>query len=154
MHSQMPIPIYYSHFELDNSTFGIANIGRMCSRSLSVGVTRDTGHSEDFEGATAAHVLGHILNMRHDDNGESGCMYMCVVLFLASMCVSQFDISVIFVRTCIYDNGESGFMYMCVLFSASTCVSQFDISVVVGCKYVHVHVTVYAKTDHKSAKIF
>ena len=53
-------------------------------------------------GATAAHVLGHILNMEHDDNGKSDCIYMCVVLFLASTCVSQFDISVIFGCKCVH----------------------------------------------------
>ena len=52
-----------------------------------MGVTQDTGHSEASVGAIAAHELGHMLNMEHDDSGESGFMYMCVVLFLASTCV-------------------------------------------------------------------
>ena len=88
-HTHSNAHTYYSHFDLDNDTIGIAFIGRMCTHFLSVGVTRDTGRSEASVGVTATHELGHILNMRHDDNGESGCMYMCVVLFLASMCVSQ-----------------------------------------------------------------
>ena len=45
----------------------------MCSSTDSVGVTQDTGNSEQAVGATASHELGHIMNMQHDDRGECVC---------------------------------------------------------------------------------
>ena len=50
----------------------------MCSSTASVGVTQDTGRSEQAVGATASHELGHIMNMDHDDRGESVCVCVCM----------------------------------------------------------------------------
>ena len=66
----------YSHIDLTDSTTGRAFIGTMCSCTTSVGLTQDTGYSESSVGATATHELGHIMNMRHDDDCELGCMYI------------------------------------------------------------------------------
>lgn len=50
------------------NVLGIAPIGGMCSRYSSGGVTKDGGLSVAFVASIAAHELGHIFNMRHDDN--------------------------------------------------------------------------------------
>lgn len=57
----------HSGIDIDGSTVGIAYVGTMCSDRLSVGLTQDNGRSIDGVGATAAHEMGHVFNMRHDD---------------------------------------------------------------------------------------
>ena len=56
----------FSGVDLDGNTVGIANVGAMCGR-FSRGVTQDRGRSVANTGAIAAHEMGHIFNMRHDD---------------------------------------------------------------------------------------
>ena len=55
-----------SGIDLDGQTIGLAPIGAMCSR-ISAGLTQDTGTSVASVSSTAAHELGHIFNMNHDD---------------------------------------------------------------------------------------
>ena len=51
----------------------------MCNRRSSTGHTQDTGFSLSKVASIAAHELGHIFNMKHDDDG----MYVhCVFLYL------------------------------------------------------------------------
>ena len=57
----------YRGIDLTGNVAGIAYIGTMCRSSTSVGLTQGGGGSIDSVGATAAHELGHIFNMRHDD---------------------------------------------------------------------------------------
>ena len=66
-----PLPNYtYSGIDLDGSTVGIAFIGTMCTRSSSTGLTQDgLGRSLSSVTSTAAHELGHVFNMNHDDGG-------------------------------------------------------------------------------------
>ena len=52
--------------KLDGGTTGIAFLRTMCSDTHSVGVTLDKGRAISSLGRTAAHELGHILNMGHD----------------------------------------------------------------------------------------
>ena len=40
----------------------------MCRGIRSVGLTEDRGRSVESTGAIAAHELGHIFNMEHDDS--------------------------------------------------------------------------------------
>ena len=49
----------------------------MCSRLSSVGLSQDRRSGVDSVGSTAAHELGHIFNMAHDD-GQSEHMILCV----------------------------------------------------------------------------
>ena len=46
---------------------GLAFIGTMCNSRLSVGLSLDELRSLEKVGSTAAHELGHIFNMQHDD---------------------------------------------------------------------------------------
>ena len=57
---------------------GIAYIRTMCSDTHSIGVTQDRGRAINSLGATAAHELGHILNMNHDD-GSKCDIFICIV---------------------------------------------------------------------------
>ena len=57
--------------DIDGGTIGIAFVGAMCSTS-SVGLTQDGGRSLTSVIITAAHELGHIFNMQHDD-GKMVC---------------------------------------------------------------------------------
>ena len=63
------IHIMCSGIDLDNQTIGLASIGTMCSRHSSA-LVQDTGSSVAFVSSTAAHELGHNLNMQHDDTSE------------------------------------------------------------------------------------
>ncbi len=56
--------------DLQGSTVGIAFVGTMCSESGSVGLTQDGGDNTAFTASTAAHELGHIFNMEHDEEGK------------------------------------------------------------------------------------
>ena len=52
--------------DLNGNTVGIAFVRAMCSERSSVGLTQDGGRPVSSTGITAAHELGHILNMNHD----------------------------------------------------------------------------------------
>ena len=59
----------HSGIDLDGSTVGLAPVGAMCSR-ISGGLTQDTGASTAIVSSIAAHEMGHIFNMNHDDGRE------------------------------------------------------------------------------------
>lgn len=65
MHSTYVHP--YSGTEIDGSIVGLAFIGTMCNQSYSAGVAQDGGAPLDRITTLAAHELGHVFNMRHDD---------------------------------------------------------------------------------------
>ena len=64
------IRIHCSGADLDGNTIGLAPIGAMCRGFISAGLTQDTGSSVASVASTAAHELGHIFNMGHDDGRE------------------------------------------------------------------------------------
>ena len=43
----------------------------MCNSLNAIGLTQDRSNSAEFVGGTAAHELGHIFNMNHDDGTQS-----------------------------------------------------------------------------------
>lgn len=47
---------------------GNASMGTMCDSRSSVGLSQDGGRSLSSVIATAAHELGHIMNMKHDED--------------------------------------------------------------------------------------
>ena len=47
----------------------------MCSDTSSVGLTQDGGRSLTSTVSTAAHELGHIFNMGHDDGSSHAYMH-------------------------------------------------------------------------------
>ena len=62
-----------SGIDLESNYVGIAYVATMCSQLSSVGVAQDGRRRLlSFTSSTAAHELGHILNMRHD-NSPSEC---------------------------------------------------------------------------------
>lgn len=69
----------HSGIDLDNDTVGIAFTGVMCDSLRSVGVTQDGGRAVSSVSSTAAHELGHLFSMEHD-NSPSKCgnlVYIC-----------------------------------------------------------------------------
>ena len=62
------VTTFHRGIDLEEGTLGIAFFRTMCSDSVSLGVTQDGGKSLDKVGSTAAHELGHILNMEHDSS--------------------------------------------------------------------------------------
>ena len=46
---------------------GLANLGTMCNDHFSVGLSQDGRMSVEGVGSIAAHELGHLFNMEHDD---------------------------------------------------------------------------------------
>ena len=56
----------YRGIDLDGNTVGIAFLNTMCDKARSVGLSQD-GRSLSGVVTTAAHELGHIFNMKHDD---------------------------------------------------------------------------------------
>ena len=54
--------------DLNGNTVGIAFIDTVCDDRASVGIVQDGGRNLASVGVTAAHELGHLLNMRHDDS--------------------------------------------------------------------------------------
>lgn len=65
--NEVLVSIYFSGIDLDGNTIGLAPIGTMCRGSVSAALTQDTGSSVASVASTAAHELGHIFNMAHDD---------------------------------------------------------------------------------------
>lgn len=63
----LPYFLSYSGIDIDGSVVGVAFVGTMCSGSSSVGFTEDGGRTRPQVFAIAAHELGHIFNMDHDD---------------------------------------------------------------------------------------
>lgn len=55
---------------MDGNTVGVAFVGTMCRLMSSVGLSQDGGRSLSNVVATAAHELGHIFNMKHDDGND------------------------------------------------------------------------------------
>ena len=74
----------HSGIKLNGGTLGIATIGMMCLGRYSSGLAQDTGSSVAFLASIAAHELGHILNMNHDD----GRKYSCVLAICPGYCTS------------------------------------------------------------------
>ena len=60
----------YSGIDLDGRTLGIAPVGTMCRGRSAAGVTQDTGSSVAYVASIAAHELGHIFNMEHDNGSK------------------------------------------------------------------------------------
>ena len=88
-HSTLIILILTCHLrgkDLLGNAVGLAYVGTMCHDEDAVGLVEDTGGSVQSVGTTAAHELGHIFNMLHDDLGEFrhncgfswnlGCLYV------------------------------------------------------------------------------
>ena len=71
-----------SGIELDKDTVGIAYPHAMCNSELSVGVTQDGGRSLTATANTAAHELGHLLNMGHD--GKLATLNLTLNLILST----------------------------------------------------------------------
>lgn len=57
--------------DIAGNTVGYAYVGTMCTRSVAIGITQDGGGDLDSVGAIAAHELGHIFNMEHDDSSKA-----------------------------------------------------------------------------------
>ena len=57
----------HSGIDLDGGTLGVALLGTMCLGRFSSGLAQDTGSSVAYLASIAAHELGHILNMDHDN---------------------------------------------------------------------------------------
>ena len=53
--------------ELDGDTVGVAFVNTVCNLRFSVGLTQDGGRALSSVVVTAAHELGHIFNMVHDE---------------------------------------------------------------------------------------
>ena len=63
------------------STVGLAYVGTMCTRSVAIGLTQDGGGALNSVGAIAAHELGHIFNMNHDNSSKYIYLYLkCSVM--------------------------------------------------------------------------
>jgi len=71
---------------MDGEVLGIANYASMCTPSASA-VTQDRESSVAFVGTIAAHELGHVFSMSHDD-GRKCRNYM----FVAIKTLSKFGI--------------------------------------------------------------
>lgn len=61
-----PPPPFIRGIDITGNTVGLAFVGTMCSQS-NTGLTQDGGRSLAATVTTAAHELGHIFNMNHDD---------------------------------------------------------------------------------------
>ena len=57
----------HSGIDLNGGILGVSLLGTMCLGRYSSGLVQDTGSSVAFLASTAAHELGHILNMDHDN---------------------------------------------------------------------------------------
>ena len=64
------LSLYRRGIDIAGNTVGIAFVGTMCGTLSSVGLSQDRRSGVDSVGSTAAHELGHIFNMAHDD-GQS-----------------------------------------------------------------------------------
>ena len=68
------IPLLYRGVDLMGNTVGKAFVGTMCRGASSVGLSQDGGSGPVASvGSVAAHELGHIFSMQHDDDA-SECM--------------------------------------------------------------------------------
>ena len=72
--NEILISVLCSGIDLDGNTIGLAPIGVMCRGSISAALTQDTGSSVASVASTAAHELGHIFNMGHDDGRKWSCI--------------------------------------------------------------------------------
>jgi len=63
----LPLSYCFRGIDLAGTTVGIAFVGTMCRTLSSLGLTQDGGRSLTSVVSTAAHELGHILNMNHYD---------------------------------------------------------------------------------------
>jgi hypothetical protein len=61
------LPLLYRGVDLPGFTLGFAFIGTMCQGQTSVGLTQDVLGTVDTVGSIAAHELGHIFSMEHDE---------------------------------------------------------------------------------------
>lgn len=62
--------------DIEGSTIGIAFVDGMCFRQFSTGVTQDGDGNLPNVISTAAHELGHIFNMDHDEPSMNTLLYI------------------------------------------------------------------------------
>lgn len=98
--------------DINGNTVGLAFIGTMCNRLAAIGFTQDGGRSLADTISTAAHELGHIFNMNHDEGmlGCSNCIMKCLSVCLSDrwagtwqacepVCWLSLQVVTVFVRT-------------------------------------------------------
>lgn len=91
-------------------TLGVADVGTMCDPKRSCSVIEDSGLQAAF---TAAHELGHVLSMPHDDSktceklfGELGGHYLMAPLFVSLNKTSPWSPCSALYVTEFFDNGH------------------------------------------------
>ena len=96
-HLPYGLNLFSSGQNIDGNTVGVALVGTMCNRFSSFGVTQDGTRTLTSVATTAAHELGHIFNMEHDDGERVQCQIHksftfyqpsreSLLLFTVSMC--------------------------------------------------------------------
>lgn len=66
----LPTDCHFRGKDLVGRYISVSYVGTMCSDEDALGLIQDIGRSVQDLGAAAAHELGHILNMLHDDLGK------------------------------------------------------------------------------------
>ncbi|XP_043976137.1 A disintegrin and metalloproteinase with thrombospondin motifs 8-like isoform X4 [Gambusia affinis] len=91
-------------------TLGVADVGTMCDPKRSCSVIEDNGLQAAF---TAAHELGHVLSMPHDDSktceklfGDLGGLYLMAPLFVSLNKSAPWSLCSSLYITEFFDNGH------------------------------------------------